>query len=160
VYSQVGIRLELWRAATLLIAERPLLGAAPAVVRAELAGYVRTGVLDPEVLPPVHFHNDALQALVVGGVPGLLAWLAILVAPLLFFAGALRARPGNAAPALAGMLLVVSFFAFGLTEVIFWSVRASLFYALMVFALMGLSLQPGAAGRSGAPDPHCARMLP
>ena len=29
---------------------------------------------------------------------------------------------------------------FGLTEVIFWSVTGSLFYALMVFLLMGLCL--------------------
>jgi O-antigen ligase len=44
------------------------------------------------------------------------------------------------APALAGMLVVVSYFSFGLTEVIFWSVKGSLFYALMIFILMGLCL--------------------
>ena len=40
----------------------------------------------------------------------------------------------------AGMLVVLCFFGFGLTEVIFWSVKGSLFYALMIFMLMGLCL--------------------
>jgi O-antigen ligase len=38
------------------------------------------------------------------------------------------------------MLVVLSYFSFGLTEVIFWSLKGSMFYALMVFLLMGLCL--------------------
>ncbi len=80
----------------------------------------------------------------VGGSVGLLAWLAILCAPLMFFARQLRATGANCrgqfAAALAGMLVVVGYFSFGLTEVIFWSVKASLLYTLMVFILMGLCL--------------------
>jgi O-antigen ligase len=38
------------------------------------------------------------------------------------------------------MLVVSSYLCFGLTEVIFWSVKASLLYALMVMILMGLCL--------------------
>ncbi len=143
-FSNVGIRLELWKAASLMIAERPLLGADRSVVMADLESYVKAGTIDPVVLPMPHFHNDALQALLTGGVAGLLAWLPILVAPLLFFARQLRpqARPNRQqfGLALAGMLVVSSYFAFGLTEVIFWSVKGSLFYALMVFLLMGLCL--------------------
>jgi O-antigen ligase len=143
-FSQVGIRLELWKAASLLIAERPLLGADVVTAKADIERYVGAGRIDPVVLPMPHFHNDALQVLVTGGVVGLLAWLSILAAPLLFFARALRgqAAPGaqQVALALAGMLVVVSYFSFGLTEVIFWSVKGSLFYALMIFLLMGLCL--------------------
>jgi O-antigen ligase len=50
------------------------------------------------------------------------------------------APAGLVAAALAGQLLVLGYFSFGLTEVIFWSVRAAMFYALMVFVLMGLCL--------------------
>jgi O-antigen ligase len=143
-FSNVGIRLELWKAASLLIAERPLLGADLVTAKAEMERYVRAGRIDPAVLSMPHFHNEAVQALVTGGVVGLFAWISILAAPLLFFARALRAEaaPGRqqAALALAGMLVVVSYFSFGLTEVIFWSVKGSLFYALMIFILMGLCL--------------------
>ncbi|MES2320858.1 MAG: O-antigen ligase family protein [Pseudomonadota bacterium] len=143
-FSNVGIRLELWKAASLMIAERPLLGADRAVVIADMERYVSEGKIDPVVLPMPHFHNDALQAMVTGGVAGALAWLSILVAPLLFFARKLRPqdKPNRQqfGLALAGILVVSSYFAFGLTEVIFWSVKGSLFYALMVFMLMGLCL--------------------
>lgn len=143
-YTNVGIRLELWKGAALLIAERPLMGVRHAVAKDKLAAHVKAGTLDPVVNEPVHFHNDILHVLVTGGVLGLLAWLSILVAPLVFFARMLRgARDGGKTPlalALAGMLVVLSYFAFGLTEVIFWSLRASLFYALMIFLLMGLCL--------------------
>jgi O-antigen ligase len=65
----------------------------------------------------------------------------MLLAPLAFFARMLGAPAGESfAPALAGTLVVSSYLCFGLTEVIFWTVRASLMYALMVFLLMGLCL--------------------
>ncbi len=38
------------------------------------------------------------------------------------------------------MLVVLCYFSFGLTEVIFWSLKGSMFYALMVFLLMGFCL--------------------
>lgn len=139
-YTNIGIRLALWEGAAVLIAERPLLGADYATYRRELARHVAEGRLDPVVLPAVHFHNDALQALVSGGIAGLLVWLATLAAPGLFFARMLALRAAARVPALAGMVVVTSYFAFGLTEVIFWSVKASLLYALLVCMLMGLSL--------------------
>lgn len=140
-YTNMGIRMELWMAAGQLIAERPLLGRSLPEAKREMARRVAAGTLDPVVLPPVHFHSDALHMLVTGGVAGLLAWLAILAAPLAFFARSVRSGgEGSFAPALAGMLVVTSYFCFGLTEVIFWSVKASLLYALMVFILMGLCL--------------------
>ncbi len=142
-FSNVGIRLELWKGAGLLIAERPFSGVDHRAVGAAMARHVQAGRLDPVVLPAEHLHNDALQSLVTGGVAGLLAWLAILAAPFAFFARAIRGasmRAERFAPALAGMVVVTCFFSFGLTEVIFWSVKGSMFYALMVFLLMGFCL--------------------
>jgi len=92
------------------------------------------------VLDFEHFHNDMLQVLVFGGVAGLLAWGATLVAPFLFFRRQLQCGDHLNAPALAGMLLVLNYFSFGLTEVIFWSVRSNMFYAMMLFLLAGLCL--------------------
>jgi O-antigen ligase len=44
------------------------------------------------------------------------------------------------AVALGGALVVLGYIGFGLTEVIFWSMKSSVFYALMVFLLMGFCL--------------------
>lgn len=143
-FTNVGIRLELWKGAGMLIAERPLLGREPALAHARMKEYVAEGRLDPVALAPLHLHNDALDALVGGGVPGLLAWIGILLAPFLFFAREARQAAGHDharyALALAGMLIPLSYFGFSLTDTMFWSVKPSMFYALMVFILMGLCL--------------------
>lgn len=140
-FSNVGIRLELWKGAAMLVSEHPWFGLDPAEYKAQLAQWAVAGKIDRVVLTMPHMHNDALQAVVTGGLPGLLAWFGIMAAPFAFFAKAVRGGAGGAfAPALAGMLLVVCYFSFGLTEVIFWSVKGSLFYALMVFLLMGFCL--------------------
>ena len=75
------------------------------------------------------------------------------MAPLLFFVRMLNcpqaSRNGATAPALAGLLLVLSYFSFGLTEVIFWSVRSCMFYALMCVLLIGLCLNTQLPPASG-----------
>jgi O-antigen ligase len=142
VFTNVGTRLELWKGAAMLIAERPLLGRDVKAVRARLAEYAAEGRLDPVVLPLPHLHNDGLQQLATGGVVGFASWLALLGAPLVFFARRLTggAQAPQSTVALAGVLVVVGYASFGLTEVIFWSVAGSVFYALMVFLLMGFCL--------------------
>lgn len=143
-FTNLGIRLELWKGAGMLIAAHPVFGLEHETGRAELARHVQEGRLDPVVLPAQHLHNDALQALASGGVFGLLALASILAAPFAFFARQARFAierghpPG--APALAGMLVALGYFGFGLTEMMFWSGKACIFYALMIFILMGLCL--------------------
>nr|WP_315255651.1 O-antigen ligase family protein [uncultured Duganella sp.] len=139
-YTSVGIRLELWRSALQLIGKHPLAGASSPTVRAELEQLVADGRAHPYVLEFEHFHNDVLQVLVHGGALGLLAWGATLLMPFLFFRRQLQCGEHLNAPALAGMLLVLCYFSFGLTEVIFWSVRSNMFYAMMLFLLAGLCL--------------------
>lgn len=142
--TNVGGRLELWKNAGMLIAEHPWVGVSPAAARARTQEWVREGRLHRLVTIAPHFHNEALQALVNGGVFGLLTLAGIFVAPFAFFArqarlAAARRQPANA-PALAGMLVVLAYFGFGLTEMMFWMGRSCIFYALMVFILMGFCL--------------------
>jgi O-antigen ligase len=142
VWTNVGTRLELWKGALMLIGERPLLGRDFGAARARLAVFASEGKLDPMVLELPHLHNDGLQALATGGVVGFALWSAILFAPLAFFLRRLGrdVRAPQFAAALGGVLVVLGYIGFGLTEVIFWSMKGSLFYALMVFLLMGFCL--------------------
>jgi O-antigen ligase len=150
VWTNVGTRLELWKGAAMLIREHPLFGMDFEACRARLAEYAQAGRLDPMVLELPHLHNDGLQALATGGVAGFLIWAATLAAPLRFFLRRLGRDSGYEAPgnrrapqfavALGGALVVLGYVGFGLTEVIFWSMKGSLFYALMVFLLMGFCL--------------------
>ena len=145
-YTHMGVRFELWKGAGMLIERHPWSGATLPQVRAELTQLTVEGKVHPFVLESPHFHNDMLQELVFGGIPGCLVWFGTLLMPFLFFLRILRthesarANPAQIALALAGMLLVLGYFSFGLTEVIFWSVRSSMFYALMLFLIIGLCL--------------------
>jgi O-antigen ligase len=139
--TSMGIRFELWRSALRLIEQHPLTGASIPAVRASLEQQVAAKQAPAYVLDYEHFHNEILQTLVYGGILGLIIWGSTLVAPFVFFQRQMRPGGGGRnAAALAGMLLVVSYFGFGLTEVIFWSVRSSMFYAMMLFLLIGLCL--------------------
>jgi O-antigen ligase len=164
--SSLSIRLELWRAALMLARDHPLRGQSTADYKQQMHRWVDAGRLRPDVFAapePPHLHNDALQMLVTHGLPGLAVWALLLLAPGHFFLGRIGRAAGRAGPvhlpALAGLLLVLSYFGFGLSEVIFWSVKGNLFYALMVFLLMAYCLnaqqpvqlyRPG-RGRSAPP---------
>jgi O-antigen ligase len=143
-FTNVGIRLELWKSAGMLIAEHPLVGIDPSTAKTRTEGWVKEGRLADVIVGTPHLHNDALQALASGGVFGLLALVGILGAPFAFFArharlATERGHTPNVA-ALAGMLVVICYIGFGVTEMMFWSGKSCIFYALMVFILMGLSL--------------------
>jgi O-antigen ligase len=138
--TSVGIRLELWKGSLMLIRDHPLFGIEPNLVKTYFGRLIAQGQLDPVVLTMPHLHNEVLQALVTGGIPGLLAWLGVMLAPLAYFVRTLREGGSGSpqfTPALAGLLVVTSYLCFGLTEVIFWSIKGCMFYALMVFLLMG-----------------------
>ena len=151
-FSNVGIRLELWKGARYLIAQDPWFGRDPDTLRADLRELAQQGKIQ-DVFRGYddHLHNDLLQAQATGGVFGLLAYLGILAAPFAFFSRAIGRAIGSEsgegrrglpqfAPALAGMLVVLGYFGFGLTEVIFWSLKGAMFYVLMVALLMGFCL--------------------
>jgi O-antigen ligase len=155
--TSLNVRLELWRAGGMLIREHPWTGLDTPDYKRRMRAWVREGKLSGAVFAPPeppHLHNDVLQVLVTRGVLGLTAWIGILLAPLGFFWMRLRQAgrraQGPASPAyaasLAGLLLVLAYVSFGLTEVIFWSMKANVFYALMVFLLAGWGLDDGAAG--------------
>jgi O-antigen ligase len=162
--TSLSVRLELWKAGAMLVREQPWTGRDTSAYKQRMREWIAEGKLTPALFAPPeppHMHNDALQMLVTRGVSGLLAWCGILIAPACFFAGQLRAAlPGGSrrAAALAGLAFVLAYAGFGLTEVIFWSMKASLFYALMVFLLMGYCLngqeadaRAAAAGSARAP---------
>jgi O-antigen ligase len=142
--NSLGIRFELWRAGLSLAQQHPFTASNPEQVHRELEQMVAQGKVSPAILNFDHFHNEALQDQLAGGLAGLLAYLLVIAGPFIFFLRVLNrhSAAGGAAvaPALAGLLLVLGYFSFGLTEVIFWSVRSCMFYALMLFVLMGMCI--------------------
>ena len=139
--SSVGARFEMWKGAWVLFAEHPLTGVGRANFNTGLNRLIARGQIDPAMRGFQHAHNEMLNAMATQGLPGALALLALYAAPLLFFSRRVRQPGAHRSYALAGMLLVLSFIDFGLTQVMFAHHVGSAFYALSVCLLAGLCLQ-------------------
>lgn len=157
--TNVGIRLELWKASAMMIAEHPLVGVGRDAFHDELQALEREGRLQKSLaLIYSTPHNDVLNTLATGGLLDLSFLLLIYGAPFAFFMRTLRhGPPAAAAPALAGLLLVICFIVFGLTDVMFWLMLTKAFYATTICILTGFCLAaktPAAATSISSHERH------
>ncbi|HEY5798999.1 MAG TPA: O-antigen ligase family protein [Burkholderiaceae bacterium] len=150
--TSIGIRLELWKASWLIFLDHPLFGAGRNQFEAALQALASQGrIAYSPALGYASSHNDALYFLATGGLVDFVCLLLLYLAPLAYFFSVLERRPpadaqavsGRLCPkpaAVAGVLLVLSFMAFGLTDVMFWLMAPTEFYAVMVCLLIGFCL--------------------
>lgn len=140
--TSVGIRLELWKASWIMFSEHPWLGVGRDAFHPALEQLARQGRLLPS--PALGFsssHNDLLHMLATGGLIDASCLMLMYFGPLGFFCAILSTPPSpRHAPALAGVVLVVAFVGFGLTDVMFWLMATKLFYGIMVCTLTGFCL--------------------
>jgi O-antigen ligase len=142
--TSVGIRLELWKASWMMITEHPWLGVGreefhPALLALRAQGRLQQS--DALLYSSSHF--DLFNVLATGGLLDFSLLLVMYGAPLHFFLSRLRrpgASAGGRAVALAGLALVVCFFGFGQTDVMFWLMMPKVFYGIMVCILAGFCL--------------------
>lgn len=142
IFTSIGIRLELWKASWLMFCEHPWVGVGREGFDAALQHLVKEGKLQESgALVLSTSHNDILFFLASGGLLDFSFLLLMYLGPLLFFHAALRKDHDSTRPAaLAGMVLVVSFIMFGLTDVMFWLMATKSFYVMMVCILTGYCL--------------------
>ncbi|MBP0597672.1 O-antigen ligase family protein [Herbaspirillum sp. LeCh32-8] len=114
--TSVGARLEMWRVGVGMLSGHLLTGWGKKGLMDHKAQLVEQGLASPGVLDHSHLHNEYLDALVKRGIPGLLAVFILYGVPLVLFARHLRDGEGPRKYALAGILLVVSYMMFGLTQ--------------------------------------------
>lgn len=139
--TSIGLRFENWKGAVKIFAEHPLTGIGRANYQKGLQDLVGRKELPPAVAGLRHAHNEILNALATEGIIGGLALLFLYAAPFTFFLQRLRHDPACRTYALAGLLLVLSYVDFGLTQVMFAHHIGSAFYALVIGSLAGLCIQ-------------------
>ncbi len=139
--TSVGARLEMWKGAWTLFLEHPVTGIGRANYNRGLNDLIDRGVINPAMRDYHHAHNEILNALATQGLLGALALIALYAAPLRFFTRQLKLEGPHRPYALAGVLLVLSFVDFGLTQVMFAHHVSSAFYAVTVCVLVGLCLE-------------------
>lgn len=141
--TSIGLRLENWQGAVKIFSEHPLTGIGRANYEQGLKNLVARQELSPAVLGLRHAHNELLHAFATEGIIGGFVLIFLYAAPFTFFVRRLRHDPTCQPYALAGLLLVLSFIDFGLTQVLFVHHIGSAFYAIAVGALAGLCIQNG-----------------
>jgi len=155
--TSVGIRLELWKASWLMFTDHPLLGVGRDQFFPVLQALADQGRIQHSLaLTFSSSHNDSLFFLATGGLLDFACLLMIYLGPLVFFLSVLEKKPAAGdipdgcvlpdgrtnpkAAAVAGVLLVLSFIGFGLTDVMFWLMNTLFFYVIMVCVLIGYCL--------------------
>lgn len=115
--TSVGARWEMWRIAIVIYPEHPWLGWGKEGFMARKHQLIREGKAAAFTWDHTHSHNEYLDAAVKRGILGLLGVLVLYGVPLWLFARRLRRDDPAARPyALAGVLLLVCYLGFGLTQ--------------------------------------------
>lgn len=123
----VPARFEMWYASLLVARDNPLFGIGRGNFPDVVSNYVEKGRMHPDVVHYNDPHNAYLEALVSKGVFGLATLLALLLYPLAVF---LKARHDSPNTALLGVLLIVGFGIFSLTDS--WTFIKSYFISFFV----------------------------
>ncbi|MEX3999115.1 O-antigen ligase family protein [Paraburkholderia sp. EG285A] len=140
--TSVGIRLQLYEAASTLIAEHPVLGLGGDGFRDKMTSMAKQGALTPKAAAfgEGEVHNQLLAYMANYGIVGGLALLSIYIVPAIFFAAKLKsASRTTRRTALMGLSFVLMFFVFGLTVETFDLKSTVSFYATMLAVLAAIT---------------------
>ncbi|MCO5401302.1 O-antigen ligase family protein [Ralstonia soli] len=131
--TSVGIRFQLWKAATMMLERHPLAGVGRGRFEPTLKALHAEGVITQEATAFEHAHNEFLYNGATLGVLGIGALLALYLVPSMYFLRAAQCddRILRTTGAM-GLTLCVGFMLFGLTEVMFIIAQTVVFYSVMV----------------------------
>ncbi|VVD82828.1 O-antigen polymerase [Pandoraea cepalis] len=140
--SSVGIRLELYKAALILIGQNPVTGLGAHGFHDAMAPMAEKGIITPTAaeLGRGEVHNQILAYTADYGFGGLIAMLAVYFVPAWFFILCIRRGDKRARrTGLLGLLTAVAFFIFGLTVETFNLKVTTAFYATMLAAFAAIA---------------------
>lgn len=135
----VGLRLESWRASKELALEHPITGIGLRQYQIKIRELLsRKNDYDKNIGRLDQPHNQYLYALVERGVIGLLTIILIFIYPAYVFIKSLNSRNASHRPvAIAGLIIVVGYAIFGLTDTLFFRSMPINFYTMMMALLLG-----------------------
>lgn len=136
--TSVGKRLEMWQAAWDMFKEKPLIGIGWGHYHEELNKQIDMGLRNESVGKHVHPHNQFLSALASGGVIGFIITVLLFLVPIWLFVRLIKNSSSEQVKslALAGVVLIVGYMVFGLSEAILERARPVNFFAFYLAAIM------------------------
>ena len=131
--TSIGARFEMWRSAFAGFRNSPVLGIGWGNMDDRFAEDVAAHVPADRIAEHEHPHNQYLSHLGSGGIVGLITLLALLIAPGWIFSRALRSpRPDSRALGAAGLVVVVGYALFSLTDSVFETSSPLVFFVAAV----------------------------
>lgn len=147
-----GVRLQIWRAALLAFAERPLLGLGGGGFAAAVDGLLARGVLSPLAAEAARaeMHNTYLAYAADFGIGGLAAIVAVFAVPAWAFVRGLDGDPVGRRAALMGLAAVTMYAFCALSVDVFKLKMMAAFYAAATAFLAAMAFGgPAGNGRHG-----------
>jgi O-antigen ligase len=118
--TSIGSRFEMWRASWILFVEHPVFGVGWGRYQEQTQLLVNRGLINQMAADFPHPHNQFMSSLASGGITGFAGMLLLFIVLILIFWRGLVNSQGHDSDklsfALAGVILVVSFFVFNLSE--------------------------------------------
>lgn len=141
--TSTGVRLQLFKAAVVVIIENPVFGVGPDGFAREMDPMMKAGEVTPMAaeLGKGEVHNEILSKAAGLGVFGLIAILSIYLVPLRTFYRAMRSKSTRIRQAgMLGLVFVSGFMVSGLTAETLNLTMAAAFYSLTVAVLLAACL--------------------
>jgi O-antigen ligase len=139
--TSFGSRLEMWKTAWLIFLENPVVGVGWGNYIIDADELVKKGIVGKDVAKYSHPHNQFMSALSKGGGLGFISIVVLYLLPMLIFYKVLSGdtKPMNDRLALAGLLLLVAFLCFSLTEAILERSRSIIFFSFYLAVYMAFN---------------------
>ncbi len=141
--TSIGARFEMWKSAWSMFSESPLLGGGWGEFRNYTRKLIKQGEISPAVGRYSHAHNEYLSTLAKGGLLGVLALMALFIVPGWIFLQLFRRNSDESLRsfALAGLVLILAYMSFALSEAIFERSRPVLFFTFYLAVLMAQAIR-------------------
>jgi O-antigen ligase len=137
-HSSIGGRFEMWKAASLIFIDNPIVGVGWGNFAEKSREFVGQGLVNKSVGLVYHPHSQFFSALSKGGLFGFFAISILFFIPITIFYKSVRDKTEVMIQrqALAGLILVASFICFGLTEAILEKSRSIIFFSFYLSVFM------------------------
>lgn len=138
--TSIGLRLEMWRSALLAFQDSPVVGLGKYGYDKHEERLVLEGVVTSAISKFKHLHSEYLETLAKRGLVGFAGLLAIFFVPLWCFLMR-TSHPGGSVRALsyAGLLFVLSYMVFSLTNAMLSRNSGVMIYAFSIAILWGMT---------------------
>lgn len=136
--TSIGARFEAWRAALWATSEHALTGVGWGNLQRQFGELAWARYRNPRIARFDHAHHQLISAAANSGLPGLVAWCAVMVIPARYFWRAAwhSSDSDQQSVGAAGLLVVFGYGVFGLTEAIFEQFVPLTFFAIVVALLL------------------------